>query len=819
MRLIQLWEEGLVPLLDDPFIKDKVVVSLFQALTRTLLTQNSDGSWGRKSSETTAYAVISLTKLISLSFTPKIQTQTAHAIDHGRKFLRDNSHSNSKADHIWTGKVTSGFEALHEAYVLAALRAPMLEQQACSSIKNYFSIPLAKLTIRTKYYARQWYFADVSDWLIQAGLVESCLFLPQVRDIQYAIFPRESLADDTHFEAIPFVSLTSSNTDHRCVGAEYLYQMMVLSVLIRQLEQYVEKTMSRVFAGCLFKAQDIVHSIFQEIDALEKDRCFCDGSGHGTIGNSTATACEEVRSVLYRFTSHFINHPYVLMASWHDQSQLRSVLLRFLLCRISQLSGEQEIRPSVDETSHAFQFAFLASIVGNQSSPVGVGIRRNFLDTLEQEYLATELCRHLSIMDSILSRVPAQSHLSIPAAMMEPRSTPFTGESVRSTDTRSVSSASSSSSFYEDTSSPISPTSSRSSVSNNSPLFNNFPIPPKLYTPPAALHPATESSQMLRLLDYEESYLRLCSSNLVKAGINQRTANIVGFFIDAAKVSSHIMNDPNIGSTCTTAVQYKNVGQAGIAHLAPASPTRRKGSVAAARAAMLAHPTLNKRTERSQSCCSSYSGQSSYTAVTDQYNKSPRIYPAEREWSWNKATENPNRRISNSSSEVSRIESIMSEIDGFKIHDEVAHRTDTQPRTESGDAAPFTMSQINHDFTPGPGDHRLLNVEDVKLAKARSETQRRRNQEAQRRAAKQKEAEAKAKVTARRQVAERLQRKAMAEANYPHANRRATCATENHERMKAPRSFTINSAELMELHANSLYKTRRLTGPRWKAPF
>ena len=73
---------------DDPSIRDKVIISLFQALTRTLQSQNVDGSWGSgPRCETTAYALVTLAKLASLSSAPRVKMQMILAIKNGREYL------------------------------------------------------------------------------------------------------------------------------------------------------------------------------------------------------------------------------------------------------------------------------------------------------------------------------------------------------------------------------------------------------------------------------------------------------------------------------------------------------------------------------------------------------------------------------------------------------------------------------------------------------------------------------------------------------------------------------------------------------------
>lgn len=150
-RLVELWSQGLVPALDDLLLRDRVFISLFQALTRTLHTQNQDGSWGSgQRCETTAYAILTLTRLASFSSAPRIKLQLAQAIEKARKYVCKEFRPLSEPDHLWTGKTTSGSGLLFQAYVLAALQAPISTHQTGYSIEKGFEVPVAKIAIQTK---------------------------------------------------------------------------------------------------------------------------------------------------------------------------------------------------------------------------------------------------------------------------------------------------------------------------------------------------------------------------------------------------------------------------------------------------------------------------------------------------------------------------------------------------------------------------------------------------------------------------------------------------------------------------------------------
>lgn len=840
VRLIQLWARGCVPVPDDPAIQDKVIICLLQALTRTLHTQNSNGSWGSGGCETTAYAIIALKRLSSFTSAPMIRTQLTNAIENGRRYLSKNFRPFSEPDHIWTGKTTSGSSVLYQAYILAALQPPM-SKQSSPSIESHFEIPLAKIAIQTKYYAKQAWFANVPEWLIQACLVESRLFLPQIRIVRYAVFSSDNLGEDSHFESIPFSWIVASNLDNRAIGAEFLYQMMILSILARQLDEYIDGTVRENFFGCLFEVEDILYSIFQELELYNKDQCFCGDHGHDR--ESTATSISDVRTVLYRFISHVLNHPYVLMASGRDQAQLKSELLAFLLGRISQL-GTQYSPNATDQTPHAYTFAFLSCLVGNQGSNCGVGLRRDFLETPEQQYLAADLCRHMSIISFMSNN--AKVHGNTLQIQSKSRSTSLgnTGRPL----SRSVSSVSTSSSSYDDSQSPISPISSVSSVCSGSPRNAFFPKVLDQLPHTSPLVASSEPLQMSRLINHERQGLSLSLQSISESGINQRTGNILKLFVDVTELSEQIFNDPNIGSCYQPTTAHEIIEQACILE-APLLPPKRRGSVAAARAALTilplmpkqhqiksedsqqlskqqiipplqpsqyltheylehsdqsvrtpeaASPEVHQITQHSPKQISSHAREKSGSQTFDGFSDrtltpSQDVYTPvlmERDWSWNRR---PGRRPSQSS-EISRIERIMSDVDGIKP---------TQRRTASESDAGW-ISKPKIDAQKRLANHGV-DAEAIKLAKARMQTQKRAGAEAQRRV-----------VESQRKIPIGLQSKSMVNISTKEV-KPGVASSENAGWVKAPPALV--EMPVVEGRTGRLRKASRLGGPRWKAPF
>ena len=844
MRLIRLWEQGFVPVPDDPSIRDKVIISLFQALTRTLQSQNADGSWGSgQRCETTAYAVIALTKLASLSSAPRVKMQSTLAIKNGRDYLSKNYLPFSEPELIWTGKTTSGSSTLHQAHVLAALQAPTPKQQSGPTIESHFEIPLAKVTIQTKYHGRQAWFASTPEWLIQASLVEGHLFLPQIRDVRYAVFPSENLADDQHFGDIPFMWISANIVEKRLIGAEFLYQMMILSVLNRQFEEYMVNVVGEIFAGCMFEIEDVIQSIFQELEMYSKDKCFCEDHGNHTSRSSTATTISDVRSVLYRFISHILNHPYVLMASTNDQAQLICELQSFLLSRVSQFSnrgyaeGVQPAKAPTDQTAHPYTFAFLTCIVGNQGLSGGVGLRKDFLETPEQQFLAADLIRHMSIISFLSSN--AEEHQSpTPRTHVKIRRTSF-GSSQRSFD-RSVSSGSAASSYYGDEGfSPVSPVSSVSTASSGSPNAGKFSgrsssLP--LQSTPAA---SEQSSQLTRLLRHERRSSRLCLDSLQQAGVDRPTANVLKLFVGFTELSEQIYSDPNIGSCFQPTTANEVIEQACILNPppVPSKQESQKGSVAAARAAIIIPPLITKPKSRPQSLAEGATvppeiipplpaRNSSRTpsfdkgddrTLTSSRDESPAsAVPMERDWSWNKPIM-PKRRTSRASAEVSRIERIMSDMDSIKIQpkDGPENQRLTTSEGDAGWAQQKPKIDAQKRLTAAP----TFDAEAIKLAKTRLESQRHQIVQPQRRAASDLDKKAKEEAEAKKKTAVELQNRATAEISKQNVKRRATEPVDGGWVKSPPSAEMVDSREVQARKLSRASRASRLAGPRWKAPF
>lgn len=144
MELLHKWHAGNLPELECALLPEKVVPTLFQCLGQLLQSQNADGSWGsRGPREETAYALLALTNLVSLSPSQYFDTEIMSAIHRGRSFLRQPAIG--KLEYLWIEKVTYASDNLAEAYVVAALSASNKKPSLSHTILQLCDIDLQGL--------------------------------------------------------------------------------------------------------------------------------------------------------------------------------------------------------------------------------------------------------------------------------------------------------------------------------------------------------------------------------------------------------------------------------------------------------------------------------------------------------------------------------------------------------------------------------------------------------------------------------------------------------------------------------------------------
>lgn len=407
-RLLQQWDCHNVPITEDMLYK-RVPLVLTQILRHAMQTQEIDGSWEHGSCEITAYAVLTLSNLVTLPWMTKFRESHINlAIEKGKDYLRENHHRWNDAQHIWVEKVTYASKVLSKAYCLAAMKASPCKYSWSQNIQDSTRLPTKSITNLTTFFFHLPLFSKVhnQETMILMSLSESYLFLPQLRCNIPAIFPRNDEAESRYLEYIPFSWISCSNFATQADSA-LLMDMMVISVLNYQVDQYMEAVIANDYATNFQPIRDLICTLGEE----ERN---CEASTLAPITKSKKNALgdpsREPRGVLSDFVAYITSHPAVTRQSPTMRHHLVLSLRTFLHAHLTQLSDNARLStlraPSIPyyewvhttsaaHTSCHYSFLFFCCLINLTPGPWE---NEECFTTVRQKYLAQDVCAHLATM-------------------------------------------------------------------------------------------------------------------------------------------------------------------------------------------------------------------------------------------------------------------------------------------------------------------------------------------------------------------------------------------------------------------------------------
>ncbi|KAL9122767.1 MAG: hypothetical protein Q9187_000684 [Circinaria calcarea] len=437
VRLLRVWDSGRLSGLSDKLaipsrLSDQIPVVLFQILVRTLRSQDPTVSWGSQSHETTAYAVLTLVYLSSLPWASALKPEIEAAIASGRLFLGQFISSGSwleEPDQIWIEKVSYGSTVLSQTYCLAAMNAPMADDMWGNAVLDLTSVPLKSVEGFLHFFSRLPLFQtpEKSKWKLRSLLIEGYLFLPRLKRISRDIFPRYKMTEDKYLEYIPLTWTTTNRLQETPLSANFLEEMMEISMLNYQTDEFMEAVVGEHFEGNLGPIREIVRSFFEQPIKLtnrcengiasKTSRGGINGFGHRLGGPEEplgSVSPNTVKHTLGRFVHHVLDHPKIIKASVHDQRNLRRELQAFLFAHMVQIEDNyrfsHQVIPgttipflspkstyfswvhttSAEHTSCPYSFAFVICLTSLGASDCFKGAY--------SKYLAQDLCCHLAVM-------------------------------------------------------------------------------------------------------------------------------------------------------------------------------------------------------------------------------------------------------------------------------------------------------------------------------------------------------------------------------------------------------------------------------------
>ncbi|KAM5456799.1 hypothetical protein MaudCBS49596_001040 [Microsporum audouinii] len=457
-KLLAVWDSGNLPSFPKTLIRDRVLISIYQALIRTLQKQNPDGSWGHRGSrEETSYAILTVLNACCIPHLDSLFPVIDTSIDNGRQFLE--LHSGEAPDPLWIEKVTYGSAVLCESYVLAALKSHHKREQALANIRSLVDVPEKSVKKYVAFYSSLPLFSGMEPWKVRAALIEAYLFLPQLRQIRLDVFPRTHMEEDKYFEYIPFTWTGNSNHNNTFLPTKTLRDMMILSFLNYQADEYMEAVVGRYFGTENEAIISLIDDIFSDIEdslkgatnmeedgspalkkmKLTKHHSAFNGSSPTKLGNGHRTkesnngtdtlgqkksqaspSLQDVSEVLRSFIKYIMLHPCVNEATSLDRSRVKTELRTFLLSHMEQSEDNMQFSKQLDQQGSKADITFQkprssyynwvhTTSANHTSCPYSFAFYQCLLATeqknrtaaslgIQQRYISEAMCRHLATL-------------------------------------------------------------------------------------------------------------------------------------------------------------------------------------------------------------------------------------------------------------------------------------------------------------------------------------------------------------------------------------------------------------------------------------
>ncbi|KAI5925012.1 Ent-kaurene synthase [Camillea tinctor] len=343
-------------LTEAPYLKDQIPPILLQILVDTLQTQSTKkGSWDNIC-EVTAYAVLTLSSLARLPWIYSLhQEEITTSIKKGKSFLEANRNLWKQGHYLWIEKVTYASNVLSEAYCLAAAfvsAIPSDESLAfCVPDKTTYAMGKAKQLIQ-----RTSLFSHYNPLHLQSVELQACHFLVGLKRKRLEIFPRTAMGEDKYLTFIPLTWTSCNALEGSPVSLSDLQEMMVLSMLNYQVDEYMESIIEREFQGEFRLIRTIIQRLCTEISPIRQACANTTEEDIEPILNTGLVdgehdALKSIEIILRKYITHILCHKKVLMSHETLQERLASELQTFLLAHVTQAENNHQFVRQCDQQS------------------------------------------------------------------------------------------------------------------------------------------------------------------------------------------------------------------------------------------------------------------------------------------------------------------------------------------------------------------------------------------------------------------------------------------------------------------------------------
>ena len=377
VRLLFLWDRGLLSGVPETLVNDRIPVVTIQILNRTLFAQTETGGWGADgASENTAYGILTLRTLSSLPWHTLLQDRIVTGIASGQQFLSQSKNEWTKPAKLWIGKVMYGSAELSEAYCLAAMKTSKTSRSWSQRITDIIRIDEKQISKLVNVFSSLKGFRNEPHWKLMSSAIEGFTFLQQLKSARMDILPCQKDAKNEYMAYVPITWTLINNLLHLNTCTNLLWDMMVLTVCIFRLDEYIETSVARFSKSHLELTKVIIRDLCAaevSIDVQTRDQSLkipvkvdhvdeqftteatsqtkstpsTRSSLNGDKAESTAIEVNgkhsvsplvSFRATIGHYTRAMLAYPRVVHASPADQAHYRSLLRSYLLSHISQVT-------------------------------------------------------------------------------------------------------------------------------------------------------------------------------------------------------------------------------------------------------------------------------------------------------------------------------------------------------------------------------------------------------------------------------------------------------------------------------------------------
>ncbi|KAK2763882.1 hypothetical protein FQN54_009500 [Arachnomyces sp. PD_36] len=409
LSYLQRWSEGDLAALPDDLMKFQLPITLFQALIRTVRSQNKDGSWGSSNSaEETAYALLILKSVASFSFTDTIAAEINDAIQLGIQFILSKGQRSPTDDQLWLDKTLYAIPTVSDVYIMGAVKAEEAGKKLAEIPQKLVTDMSTTMVLRmAEYFARLPSQAENPKWVIQASVIEAILLGHRLKTLD--IFSTGKALGDKYVKyGACFWTLANNSSPDYLLSTAVIYSMAELSVGLFQEDELMENSLVNL-------PDSTANIIAGYMEDLCRDTAPSKKNGENAppsktnvsdMDEETLTALKKIQDNLLLWFRFALDDNIPTKTSPYDRGDLQQELKMSTLAAMQQAKASKQLNNGgVGHPDQTFYNWLHTSAVhdvksGVVSKSLICKIGKNGGDvftTAREKYLAEKLWRQISI--------------------------------------------------------------------------------------------------------------------------------------------------------------------------------------------------------------------------------------------------------------------------------------------------------------------------------------------------------------------------------------------------------------------------------------